>query len=128
MIRRVLKLGVFLFLMLGWVLAGLAVHVIRTPSQVLIIPKEHLGFHETFIDARHWTVADIAMHPTVAVRILETQKVESFDYLRDSVHSDITAALRRAAGWSNAVTHRIPVVVTPDGAPVAPAGKSATVG
>ncbi len=75
--RGFARLFVFVLLVGGWLLAGSALHVVRTQGQpqwlgkVLFVPKDHLGFKETYVDMRHWTPADVAGHPLVVNRLAE---------------------------------------------------------
>ena len=54
----------------GWSLAASAVHVIRTPNNLVVVPKDQIRFHDTFLDTRQWTVTDDQAHPAVVARLV----------------------------------------------------------
>lgn len=61
----------------GWGLAAAALHVVIVPGQaegaiaVLVIPKNRLGFAETYVDARGWSAADVQGHEALVSRLIE---------------------------------------------------------
>ena len=66
-----------LLLVGGWGLSALALHVIRTngsPRQFIVVPKNRLGFADTYVDTRAWTIDDVPRHPAVVRRLLDTDK------------------------------------------------------
>ena len=63
-------------LMLGWGLAALSLHVVRTPTAIGLIPKDRLGITDTYVDTRTWTMKDAADHPAVISRILATGQTD----------------------------------------------------
>lgn len=66
---------IFLILLLsGWGLAAAALHVIRTPTTITVVPKDRLGFTDTYVDTRAWTIADVARHPGLTRRLLSLDK------------------------------------------------------
>jgi hypothetical protein len=81
MIKNAFRLVFLVLLLGGWGLSALSLHVIRTPEKFIVIPKEHLGIADTYVDARKWTMADLADHPDLVKRLLETDKADAFKYL-----------------------------------------------
>jgi hypothetical protein len=69
----------------GWSLAASAVHVIRTPSNIAIVPKDRLTFHETWVDTRKWTLADDQAHPAVVARLVHLGRA---DLLKHTLAAD----------------------------------------
>jgi hypothetical protein len=63
------------FMLSGWGLAALSLHVIRTPTEIGLIPKDRLGIVDTYVDTRTWKIADAASHPLVVSRVLATGQV-----------------------------------------------------
>ncbi len=61
----------------GWIVAGLCLYVVRVPdpanpqqSSLIVIPKNRLAVTDTYVDARSWTMTDVASHPLVVLRLL----------------------------------------------------------
>lgn len=75
MIRRLFKLGFFLFLLAGWVVAAAALHVVRSPGdvpyvgKVTFVPKTTLTFKDTYIDTTKWSGGDLASHSAIYQRL-----------------------------------------------------------
>lgn len=93
MIRTLFRLTLWSFFLGGWALAALSMHVVRTPSKVGLIPKDHLGFTDTFVDARTWTIADLPAHPDLVKRVLEADRAELFGYLTDPNRGDAASQI-----------------------------------
>lgn len=77
--KKVFRLLVTLLLLGGWTLSAAALHVIRTPDEqgyLLIIPKNRLGFSQTYVDIRNWTATDVAANETLVARMTEAGKGE----------------------------------------------------
>jgi hypothetical protein len=83
MIRSLFRLVFVTLLLSGWGLAALSLHVVRTPSQIGLIPKQRLGFTDTYVDARSWTLDDLSSHPALVRRVLEAHLSNLFAYLAD---------------------------------------------
>jgi len=81
MIKSAFRLVFLVLLLGGWSLAALSLHVIRTPDKFIVIPKEHLGITDTYVDARKWTMSDLANHTDLVKRVLETDKADLFKYV-----------------------------------------------
>ena len=76
-VRRVFGLMVTAFLLGGWLLAAAALHVIVLPGWNLgVVPKDHLGFADTYVDARNWTADDAARHPALVKRLIEAGRAD----------------------------------------------------
>ena len=66
--KSMLRLLVALLLVGGWSLAALALHVIIAPGagggslpvRIIVLPKDHLGVAETYVDTQHWTIDDVS--------------------------------------------------------------------
>jgi hypothetical protein len=88
----------------GWAVAALSVYVIRTPdpadpqkSKLIVVPKNHLDFNDTYVDARGWTIADVPNHPIIFARVLETEHEDQMKYLADpKSNKDIKTQLNDA--------------------------------
>jgi len=89
---------VFLVLFLaGWGLAALSLHVVRAQGdKIVLIPKDRLSVQDTYVDARNWTAQDVADHPALIKRILQSGKAEQFTYVTGSDSGDITGMLEQA--------------------------------
>ena len=68
--KQMIRAVTLVLLVGGWGLAGSAVHVIRTPSNVALVPKDRLSFHDTWVDTRKWTLADDQAHAAVVARLV----------------------------------------------------------
>jgi hypothetical protein len=95
---RLLIVGLFLA---GWGIAALALHVVRARGDaIVVIPKQRLHWRDTYVDAREWTLNDVANHPSVVQRIVQSGNAEHFAYLlgdgNRSSASDVAAALEDA--------------------------------
>ena len=85
-------------LLLGWSLAALSLHVVRTPTKIGLIPKERLGFTDTYVDARTWSLSDLSNHPVLVKRVLEANKADLFRYLTDQSNDDVAGQVANAIG------------------------------
>ena len=83
--KRMFRAVTLLLLVGGWALAGSAVHVVRTPGNVAVVTKNQLGFHDTYLDTRKWTLADDQAHPAVVARLLYLKRP---DLLRHTLPAD----------------------------------------
>lgn len=109
-----------LLILSGWIVAGLCLHVVRTPdpdnpqqSKLLIVPKNRLDMNDTYVDARGWTMQDATAHPMLILRLLEAGKSEQLKYLADpkskkDVETQLTDALSNTSG---ATTEKSPAAV-----------------
>ncbi len=81
----------------GWSLAGSAVHVIRTPSNIAIVPKDRLTFHETWVDTRKWTLDDDRAHPAVVTRLVNLGRADLLKHTLPVDGADHSGALSAIA-------------------------------
>jgi len=79
--KTLFRLVVVVLLLIGWSLALAAVHVVRGPDALTIIPKHRLGLGETYVDTRAWTIEDVSRHPAVVGRLLELDKAEVLSHI-----------------------------------------------
>jgi hypothetical protein len=88
--------SVFLVLFLaGWGLAALSLHVVRAQGdKIVLIPKDRLSLQDTYVDATQWTAQDVANHPSLVKRILQSGKANVFSYV--STDNDITRVMEEA--------------------------------
>jgi len=70
----------------GWALAAAAVHVVYS-GRITLIPKEKLSFNDTYVDLRAWTLGDVASHPDLVKRIIETGKTDLLTHVGDAKSS-----------------------------------------
>src|SRR4051794_22709408 len=82
--KRFFRLTVFLLLVGGWTLASSALHVVRTPGHVVVLPKNRVGFHDTYVDTRTWTIQNVRQHTELAARLLQVGKGNLLAHTIDS--------------------------------------------
>jgi hypothetical protein len=81
----------------GWSLAGLAVHVVRSPGRIEIITKQSLDYRDTWADTRTWTMADVPKHADLIRRVLATNNADLLTHLTgDRTPSDASRILSAA--------------------------------
>jgi hypothetical protein len=96
--KKILRLLVVVLLLGGWSLAALALHVIvapGSPGRVIFVPKNQLGIKETYVDTRHWTLGDVAQHPQIAQRLIQTGKTDALAHVANP-GEDLVATLNDA--------------------------------
>jgi hypothetical protein len=96
--KIVFRLFVLALLVGGWALAAAALHLLVAPGSVpwlgdvIVMPKDHLGYRETFADVRKWTATDLATHPAIANRLQSLRKTDVLDRIeRNTNPSPITS-------------------------------------
>jgi hypothetical protein len=76
--KNLFRLLVFLLLVGGWGLAATSLHLVRTPAtasrEFIVVPKTRLGFADTYVDTRAWTIDDVPHHKGVVDRMIDTEK------------------------------------------------------
>ncbi len=75
--KTLIRLIVFLLLVGGWGLAAMSLHIVRTPTasrEFIVVPKNRIGFHDTYVDTRGWTIDDVPNHKGVVGRMIDTEK------------------------------------------------------
>jgi len=96
MFRSLYRLVVLCVTLGGWGLAALSLHVVRTPDTIGLLPKDRLGFSDTYVDARKWTMNDVSEHPELVRRVLEANKAAWFNYLADPKNGPVEDQLSTA--------------------------------
>ena len=104
----------------GWAVAALCLHVIRTPnpsnpseSKLVVIPKARLGITDTYVDARHWTMADVPEHKELVWRVLDAGQAEQLKFLTDPKNgNDVQTQLTDALTGSRSRPSRTPATGT----------------
>ncbi len=99
--KKIFRTIFALLLVGGWALAASALHVVWTGSSVIVIPKNHIGVRDTYVNISNWTADDVTNHPQVAQRLIATGKPEAlasaFKYKgSDDLISQINHATSRA--------------------------------
>jgi hypothetical protein len=74
--KSIFRLIVALLLFGGWGLAASALHVVWTGDKPVVIPKDHLGVTDTYVNTKAWTADDVARHPIVVKRLLASGKAD----------------------------------------------------
>ena len=85
-VKNGFRLLVTVLLLGGWLLAASALHVVWTGNKAIIIPKNRIGVRETYVNTVAWSADDVANHPTLAKRLVDTG------------HSDAVAAAFKDVG------------------------------
>jgi hypothetical protein len=75
-IKNTFRVVVFVLLLGGWLLAASALHIVRTGNKAVIIPKNRIGIRETYVNTTTWAADDVANHPTLAKRLVDTGHTE----------------------------------------------------
>jgi hypothetical protein len=76
--KLIIRLIVTVLLVAGWGLALASLHIIRTPSNVWLLPKDSIDFNpfRVYVDTRAWTGADLVANQQVVKRIVSSGKAE----------------------------------------------------
>jgi len=83
-------------LLAGWGLAGLSLHVIRTPTAIGLIPKSRLGVTDTYVDTRQWKMSDVAAHPALVKRVLDSGQAYLLGHVTGEQGKDLEGRLADA--------------------------------
>jgi hypothetical protein len=94
--KTLFRLVVGALLLTGWGLAGLSLHIVRTPTAIGLIPKSRLGVVDTYVDTRHWKMSDVADHPLVVKRVLESGHADLLDHVTGEKGKDLEGRLADA--------------------------------
>ena len=97
--KTIIRLIVCLLLLVGWGLAALSLHVIRTPDEIPItlVPKERLGITDTYVDTRTWTLKDVSQHPVLVQKLISVNKADVLRHVvTDARWGDVTRQLSDA--------------------------------
>jgi hypothetical protein len=113
--KTLFRLLIVAFLIGGWALSAAALHVIYS-GRITLIPKDRLTFTDTYLDTRAWTLDDVAAHPAVVNRIIETGKAEPLlAHLKDpKVPDDLETQLRHAMDRGPAIPATNPIALRID--------------
>jgi hypothetical protein len=107
-VKSLIRYVCFALMLSGWIVAALCIHIVRTPdpnnprdSKIVVVPKNRLGVHDEYVDARTWTMADVPDHATVVLRMLEAGKADELKFLADpksnqDVETQLTDAIADA--------------------------------
>lgn len=102
------KLFVLFLLVGGWALSAAALHVVRTPANLLtvtVIPKNELSFEDTYVDTRQWTMDDVPKHDDLVRRIITTGRSDVLAHVADPKSGrDVPTQLADALGDSATAT------------------------
>jgi len=106
-VKRFFRLAVFALLVGGWTLASASLHVVRTPGKVIVIPKDRVRFHDTFVDTRRWTLDNVSQHPDVSARLVHLGRADLLAHVvTDNTRGDVETQL------SEAIAHPQPLPPT----------------
>jgi hypothetical protein len=100
--KTLFRLIVFVLLVAGWGLAALSLHVVRARGsevggdRIVLIPKQRLSLTDTYVDARAWTISNVAEHEQLVERIIQSGKADSFSYVVDDPKGDVERQLQDA--------------------------------
>lgn len=102
---------VFLLLIVGWGLATLSLHVVRTPDDIpfTLITKERFGLTDTYVDTRNWTLDDVSKHPLLVRKLIDLKKEDVLKHvIKDerggTLAVQLNAALQRAPDQEHTAT------------------------
>jgi hypothetical protein len=98
--RKFIRSVVLLALVGGWALASSAVYVVRTPGKVLVFPKNQLGYKDTFVDTRAWTITQDREHPALVARVIQLNRTDALAHTVNSSLGPVNAQLAAAVATS----------------------------
>ena len=75
-VKNMFRLFVVVLLVGGWALAASALHVVWTGEKLNVMSKDRLGIRDTYVNTAAWTANDVAAHPIVVKRLIETGKAD----------------------------------------------------
>jgi len=104
--KQLVRSVMLVLLVGGWALASAAVHVIRAPGQSLpiFITKDHLGYKDTYVDTRAWTINDDRAHPAVVLRLIHLGQADVLAHTVNSNGVPVEAQLLAIVGSPNTTT------------------------
>jgi hypothetical protein len=110
--KKFFRIVVALVLMGGWALAASALYVVRSPSGFVIIPKDCLGYRDTYVDTSGWDLNQAAAHPVVSQRLIETGHADRLSHVTKATSvEDLKAQIRAAVSEKPAAPTTKPAVV-----------------
>lgn len=109
--RQFFRSVTMLLLVGGWALASAAVHVVRTPTRVVVVTKNELGYADTYVDTRAWTLEQDRAHPLVVARLLQLGKSATLAHTvsgpADAVQAQLVDAVQHpTAGASTSIVDK----------------------
>jgi hypothetical protein len=102
--KKFFRSVVFLALVGGWALASSAVYVVRTPGKVLVFPKNQLGYKDTYVDTRTWTLTQDREHPALVARVIQLNRTDALSHTVNSSLGPVDAQLAAAVATSTVAT------------------------
>ena len=90
--KKLFRPIVLVLLLGGWTLAAMSLYVIRDDKRIVVIPKQRLDYHDTYVDTTKWTLDDVAKHPAVVMRLIETGKTDLLQHVDPKTSGDALAS------------------------------------
>jgi hypothetical protein len=92
--KTIIRLIVCLLLVIGWGLAALSLHVVRTADTIPItlVTKERFGITDTYVDTREWTLNDAAQHPLLVQKLVNVGKADLLKHVVENTGRGSTTA------------------------------------
>jgi hypothetical protein len=96
--KQLFRSASFVALVGGWTVSAAALHLVRTPSNSfpVILTKDHLGFRDTYVDTRKWTIADDAAHPIVVARLIQLGRADLLGHTVNTSAGPVSTQLATA--------------------------------
>ncbi|HEY7090982.1 MAG TPA: hypothetical protein VH518_22995 [Tepidisphaeraceae bacterium] len=96
--KSIFRLIVCLLLLVGWGLAALSLHVIRTPAEIPItlVPKENFSVRDTYVDTTKWSIDDVGKHPALVEKLVRTGKADVLQHVIPDKNADASTQLSDA--------------------------------
>jgi hypothetical protein len=95
--KQIFRSIVFILFVGGWALASSAVYVVRTPSKFIIVTKDQLGYRDTYVDTRKWTLPDDGNHPALVARLIHLGRTDVLAHTVDVKAGPVDAQLATVA-------------------------------
>ncbi|HEV8606609.1 MAG TPA: hypothetical protein VGQ99_14640 [Tepidisphaeraceae bacterium] len=108
--KKLFKLLLVAILLGGWALAASALYLVRAPGRLagiprtewagklVLIPKDCMGWRDTYVDTSRWTPTDLANHPVVVQRIKESGRKDLISHITEQGLADAGKAEVGAGG------------------------------
>jgi hypothetical protein len=105
---RLITLGL---IVTGWTLACASIHLIVTPGRITLLPKDRLGFQDTYVDARNWTPTELRQHPDVVARLVHLDRSDVLTFAVENKKWNIESQLTYAVEHPLAAPPTSPLVL-----------------